>query len=164
MEPRVRDRNAIDVLGIRRRVRADVAAVPLGIWLGLVQNAAVDVLPPFHVVEEESLVLVGIVEFPERHRASSIETKLVDAKLGDLLRSRVEIVAGIERIVPVEFPSGSVELFRAGLENQRHSPSGRESVICAVVGAELTELCDGINRRCDTHAACAATVGVFTTI
>jgi hypothetical protein len=59
-----------------------------------------DQLAPFHVVEEESLVLA----LPEVDGSTDIEPEGVEAQLSHFVGARVEVVAGIQSVVTQELP------------------------------------------------------------
>ena len=47
------------------------------------------------------------------HRPADIETEVVEAQLGNRVGRRIEIVAGIKRIVAAKIESGGVKLLGA---------------------------------------------------
>src|SRR3984957_14370599 len=85
----------------------------------LVGRTSIHQAAPFHVVEEKCWVIL-----PQRHLAAEIETVSIESQLLHLLRSRVEVVARIKRVVAVELPRGSMELFGSRLD---HRGDGRRS-------------------------------------
>src|SRR6185312_3826656 len=119
----------------------------------LVQQTTLNQLAPFHVVEEERLRVVAVVEF---HRTADVEPIGIEAELSNFLRSRIEVVASIKSVIAVEFPCGSVELLAAGLDNFSDGSGGRKAVLSAVVGGHVAEFSDGIERRHNAAAAAAA--------
>src|SRR6185312_273817 len=130
VESRVQNNVSCRVFTIRRHVADETAAVGASHRNGLIQQAALNQAAPFHVVKEERLRVVAVVEF---HWTADVEAVGIEAELGNFLRSRVEVVASIESIVAVEFPKGSVELLAAGLNNFSDGSGGRKAVLSAVV-------------------------------
>jgi hypothetical protein len=45
----------------------------------LVGSSSLNKSPPFHVIEEEGLLFVGVVELAERNRTADVEAKHVQA-------------------------------------------------------------------------------------
>ena len=124
---------------------------------GLVQRLSLNQPAPFHVVEEECLVLLR----PEINRAADVESEGVEAQFGDFLRSRVEVVAGIERVIAQELPRAGVKLLRAGLDDSCHRGRRRQAVFRAVVRGHLPELGDGVHRGHNVGTAATAAVAAL---
>ncbi len=124
---------------------AEVSIVGSGIRHQLAAGrSALNQSAPFHVVEKEGALFVGVVEVAECNGAADVEAEDVKTQLRNWIGSRVEEVARVEGVVAVEFPSRSVQRAGAGLENHRHCASGREAVIRAVVGSKSTKLRDSV--------------------
>src|SRR5271157_3833614 len=72
-----------------------------------------DVLAPFHVVEEECFVAILVVQLTERYRTAAVEPKLIESELRFWLTCSVgEVVASIQPVIPSEPPRLSVKLLR----------------------------------------------------
>ncbi len=91
---------------VGRGTTGHVAVVPSCIWHSLVERLTLNQAAPFHVVKEERLVLFG----PEINWTADVKAESVEPKFGDLLRSRVEIVASVKRVVAQELPSAGMVL------------------------------------------------------
>src|SRR6185437_13295548 len=89
----------------------------------LVCKPALNQASPFHVVEEESSCPLRVIDFAQSDRPAHVESENIQAQLGDFLRSWIEIVASIERVVPIELPGGGVKCFRARLQDHGHGSS-----------------------------------------
>jgi hypothetical protein len=124
----------------------------------LVGQAALDDAAPFHVVEEESWVLL-----PQRNLSSGVETINVKSQFSDCCRGGVEVVTCIESIVAAEPPCGSVELLGARLDRRGDGCGGGKAVLRTVVRRHVGEFRDCVQRRHDAGAAAAA-VEVFAAI
>ena len=101
---------------VGRGTTCHVAVVPSGIGHGLVQRLTLNQAAPFHVVKEERLVLFG----PEINWTADVKAESVEPKFGDVLRSRVEIVASVKRVVAQELPSAGMILLGSGLDDSGH--------------------------------------------
>src|SRR5205823_5685178 len=100
VKPGVRDRDLIFVKLVSRQEAREISSVRRAKRNRLVGTPALNKFAPFHVVEEESLLLVWIVELPKSDRAGDVEAKNVKTKL----LSRSEGVFSIESIIAIEFP------------------------------------------------------------
>src|SRR6266446_1189973 len=116
---------------------------------------------PFHVVKEEGLLPVGIVELAKCNGAAYVKTKNVQAQLRDRGGTRIEESARIQCVVTVELPCGGMKGARPGLENHGHRRCRRKPVIRTVVRRKSAKLRDGVSRRGNAHAARATPVIIF---
>ena len=101
---------------------------------------------------------------PQRNRTTYVEPKNVHSQLGFRAWGRMEKVARIETVLPVEFPSGSMKAAGARLEHHGHGSSGRKAVLCAVIRRQGAEFGDGIAGGRDAHVARTAAVKILTTV
>ena len=62
---------------VGRKVTREKSPIGVREWNLLVDVGALNNLAPFHVVKEESLSSVGVVEVTERDRAADVEAKHV---------------------------------------------------------------------------------------
>ena len=132
-------------------------------WLRGV-DGALDQPAPFHVVEEEGLLALSVVQLSESDRATDVEAEDIQAQFGHRLGRGVEEVACVECIIAIELPSRSVERAGTGLEHHGHGATRRKAIVGAVIGSQSTELCDCVAGRSNAHAAGAATVIILATI
>ena len=89
---------------------------------------------PFHVVEEEGLGPVGIVEMPEGNGPANVEAEGVKPEFGCLRTGGVGLVAvRVEGIVAYELPGTGMERVGSRFENQGHGSARRQAVLRAVV-------------------------------
>src|SRR5580692_880787 len=144
----------------RRGKRAEIPAVSSGARNRLVGRAALNQRAPLHIVEEERPFLVRVIKVAESYRTADVEAVNVETEF--LIRH--EIILCIEKVVAIEFPSGSVELARSRLQDHGHGAGRRKTVIGTVVGSKRSKLLDRVRGGGDAHAARAAAVIVFATI
>ncbi len=130
----------------------------------LISQATLNQATPLHVVEEESLAFVGVIELSEADRAAHVEAVSMEPQLGNFVRGGIEVVAGIEGIVAQELPRRSVEFSRSALDDRSHGRRRRQAIFGAVVGSHFAELGDGVHRRHDGRPAGAAAVVTLGTI
>ena len=97
------------------------------------------------------------------HRATQVEAIGIEAELSNLCRSTVEIVTRIKSVIAIEFPSRSVQLLAARLDHLSDVCRGRKAIFSALVGSQVKELGNGIERRHNAGAATTA-VKVFTAV
>ena len=92
------------------------------------------------------------------NRTAYVETKSVEPQLSDRIRSRIEIVSCIKRIVASEIPGSGVELLCARLDYGTQSSSRGEPVLSAVVRCLSAELSKRVNRGHYIRSAGAAPI------
>ena len=108
---------------------------------------------PFHVVEEKCLWIacLGV----EATGPPTLKPKSWKRNSATLAGARVEVIAGIERVVAPEIPGSSMELLGARLDDHADRARRRQAVFGAVVRSQSAELGDGVHRG--QHVGPAAT-------
>ena len=119
-------------------------------------------LAPLFVVEEERLLLVGVVHVRDIERPADVVAEdVVVGRRARSRRSRADLVEeGVGVVVggAVELPRLAMELLRAALERKAHGGARRNTVVRWIVRCQHVELGDGVLRRHDVHAAGAAAI------
>src|SRR6516162_2837688 len=87
---------------VGRKIIRKIPTVSTRVRHLLVDVGAIRNFAPFHVVEEESFLLFGVVKVPKCHRATDVKAVDVVAQFSDWLRSRVKEAACVQSIVTEE--------------------------------------------------------------
>ena len=80
----MRDQSTVDVFRVCWQTAGKITAVGACQRHGLVEGLALNHLAPFHIVEEEGLGPIRVVQLPKRYRTADVKTKDVVSKFSNM--------------------------------------------------------------------------------